>query len=144
MLGTRLMQAALWVSIFSQIAIGQQVDFSDHRVARVTVSNADEMQLLQGMTDDGSSMISETVADPRTPPPFEAMLSESDIEFVRTLLGQITDREAAILSLRYGLKDGKRLTLKEVGVEVGLTRERVRQIELEAKEKLVEYVKNYV
>ncbi|MCH7871531.1 MAG: hypothetical protein IID33_07505 [Planctomycetes bacterium] len=52
MLGRLLIRAALWVSISAQIALGQQADFSDHRVARVTVSNAADIQLLRGMTDD--------------------------------------------------------------------------------------------
>ena len=45
--------------------------------------------------------------------------------------------------MRYGLSDGKRMTLKQIGEAVGLTRERVRQIEKEAKLKLEEYVKEY-
>jgi RNA polymerase primary sigma factor len=98
---------------------------------------------MQGASEDGASMISETVPDTRTPAPFDAAFSESDVQFVTKLLAQITDREASILRLRYGLPNGKRMTLKEVGKNVGLTRERVRQIEQEAKQKLVEYVKEY-
>ena len=52
MLGKRLIHTALLISISSQVGLGRQADFSDHRVARVTVSNAAEIELLQGMTDD--------------------------------------------------------------------------------------------
>lgn len=91
----------------------------------------------------GDSTLSESLEDTRTPAPFEMVFNESDAELVGRMLGRITEREALVLKLRYGLKDrkGKRMTLKEIGVEVGLTRERVRQIEREAKSKLEEYMK---
>lgn len=97
-------------------------------------------------TPDGESTLSESLEDTRTPQPFEQIFSESDAELVSRMLGRITDREALILKLRYGLKDrkGKRMTLKEIGGEVGLTRERVRQIEREAKQKLEEYVRSHL
>jgi len=89
--------------------------------------------------------LTEALPDPRTPPPYEAVFSESDADFVAQMLSRITDREALVLKLRYGLSgsDGKRMTLKEIGDAVGLTRERVRQIEKEATRKLLEYVKEY-
>jgi RNA polymerase sigma factor (sigma-70 family) len=52
------------------------------------------------------------------------------------MLKAITGREAEILRLRYGLQDGKPMTLKEIGEKLDLTRERVRQIEKEALRKL--------
>ena len=54
------------------------------------------------------------------------------------LLGQIDEREATILRLRFGLDDQEPMTLKEIGAKIGLTRERVRQLEREALKKLRE------
>ncbi len=91
----------------------------------------------------GDVLLSDALEDTRTPAPFDAVFNQSDAEFVRRLLDRINEREALVLKLRYGLQEGrgKRMTLKEIGREVGLTRERVRQIEREAKQKLEQYMK---
>lgn len=92
-------------------------------------------------TDDGSSL-TESLPDTRTPAPQDAIFSESDAGFVGDLLIRITEREAEVLKMRYGLgPTGKAMTLKEIGDAVGLTRERVRQIEKEAKKKLEDWAK---
>ncbi len=95
--------------------------------------------------EDGSSVI-DSIPDSAGPSPHESVLSESDSDFVSDLLNRITDREATVLKLRYGLNNrtGKQMTLKEIGEAVGLTRERVRQIEKEAKRKLEDFVKEYI
>lgn len=90
--------------------------------------------------DDGSS-VTESLPDKRTPPPHDQIFTKSDADFVARMLSRITEREAKVLQMRYGLTNGKRMTLKQIGEAVGLTRERVRQIEKEAKQKLEEYVK---
>jgi RNA polymerase primary sigma factor len=97
-----------------------------------------------GSAEDGSSVI-DSIPDSGTPSPHDSVLSQSDADFVGDLLARITDREAQVLKMRYGLSDktGKAMTLKEIGEAVGLTRERVRQIEREAKRKLEEFVKEY-
>jgi RNA polymerase primary sigma factor len=97
------------------------------------------------LADDGTS-VTATLPDTRTPQPHDAVFTESDADFVSRMMSRITEREAIVLKLRYGLNepDGRRMTLKEIGEAVGLTRERVRQIEKEAKAKLEAYVKEYV
>jgi RNA polymerase primary sigma factor len=59
-----------------------------------------------------------------------------DLAQVVGLLGELPEREAGVLRLRFGLGTGEPLTLKEIGARLGLTRERVRQIEAEALERL--------
>lgn len=86
--------------------------------------------------DGEGPMLSEMVADVRTPSPQDQVLLADDLETIGKLLEAIDDREAKILRLRYGLNGDEPLTLKEIGVHVGLTRERVRQIEIEALKKL--------
>jgi len=65
-----------------------------------------------------------------------ATLTSVDTERLQNLLKAINQREAEILRLRYGLQDNKPMTLKEIGERLGITRERVRQIEKEAIRKL--------
>ena len=80
----------------------------------------------------------DTVEDERTLSP-EALLTKTDLlERMQMLLQQIDEREATVLRLRYGIgdPDGATMTLKDIGKIVGVTRERVRQIEQEALRKL--------
>jgi len=85
---------------------------------------------------DDSVSFNELLEDERTPRPDEAFFNADEIQTIKRLLDQIDNREAAVLRLRYGLDQEEPLTLKEIGKRVGLTRERVRQIEKEALAKL--------
>jgi len=85
---------------------------------------------------DGEMTINELVADTHNPGPAEMIRDRDELRQLGELLGQIDEREAKILKLRYGLDGRDPMTLKEIGAEIGLTRERVRQIEHEALAKL--------
>ena len=84
--------------------------------------------------------LSEMLMDTRSPSPEEAMFSDAESSMLHRLLDQIDEREARILRLRYGLGDSDPMTLKDIGEKVGLTRERVRQIEHEALRRLNQLV----
>ncbi|MEM9019798.1 MAG: RNA polymerase sigma factor RpoD/SigA [Planctomycetota bacterium] len=88
-----------------------------------------------GGAEDGMSL-GEMIRDERVGAPEERVLLDDDLQTIGVLLDAIDDREAAILRLRYGLDGNEPLTLKEIGEVVGLTRERVRQIEIESLRKL--------
>ncbi|MDX2146757.1 MAG: RNA polymerase sigma factor RpoD/SigA [Planctomycetota bacterium] len=85
-----------------------------------------------------SSGLSELLTDTRTNAPDESPLRDDELATLRRLMETIDDREATILRLRFGLDGCQPLTLKEISDEVGLSRERVRQIVDEALTKLNE------
>ena len=87
------------------------------------------------MSEDSISL-SELLEDDKTPRPEEAVFNDDELQSIMRLLDEIDSREAEILRLRYGLDGDGPMTLKDIGKQVGLTRERVRQIEKEALEKL--------
>ena len=89
--------------------------------------------------EDGVSL-HEVLHDVKTQTPDDIALGRDEVKTIYALLARIDRREAEILKLRFGLEDGQPLTLKEIGVKVGLTRERVRQIENEALRKLNSYL----
>jgi len=92
----------------------------------------------QSGSDADGNALSELLPDERTPSPDAQVFSATEVEAIQALLGQIDEREATILKMRYGLDDHEPMTLKDIGAAIGLTRERVRQIEAEARRKLSE------
>jgi len=83
-----------------------------------------------------SDRISETVADVNAAAPFDRITRESDTELMREVLATLTERERAILGMRFGLDDGEPKTLEQVGEHFKVTRERIRQIQEQALKEL--------
>lgn len=82
----------------------------------------------------------ETLGNRRSPLPEDGIVAEEEKAKAVQLLAKMHPREANILKLHYGLGGNKPLTLKEIGKKLGLTRERIRQIQHEALTKLYEYM----
>jgi RNA polymerase primary sigma factor len=87
-------------------------------------------------SEDESNSVAEIVADANATAPFEKVLLENDTEMLKEVFETLSVREKTVLALRYGLGDQTPKTLEEIGGEFGVTRERVRQIQNEALQKL--------
>jgi RNA polymerase primary sigma factor len=119
--------------------IGGAVGISGPRVREILLACRGTISLETPLGDEGDGhLLGDLVHDGQVEEPADfaaRRLLRSDIV---QLLAQLTGRERRILELRYGLGNREPLTLQEIGQEVGLTRERVRQIEGEALDKLRE------
>lgn len=82
--------------------------------------------------------LGEMVMDERLPSPDEVLVENDNLEHVMQMLQTMDQREATVLRMRFGLAGHDPRTLKEIGESLGLTRERVRQIETEALRKMAE------
>ena len=86
--------------------------------------------------DEENSTLGDYIEDADAPEPMEAVILESLRESVRKSLDDLTDKERAVLEMRFGLVDGVYHSLEEISEKFGLTRERIRQIESSALRKL--------
>ena len=86
--------------------------------------------------DEGDSTFGDFVEDSNSPAPSEEVATHLLHVQLQQALDRLPDREAQILRLRYGLADGRVYTLEEVGQTIGVTRERVRQLEAQALNRL--------
>lgn len=93
------------------------------------------MSLEKPVVQHGESQLEEFL-ESGDPLPVDIVEEETLADDVQALLGALPPREARIIELRYGLRDGREYTLKEVGERFGVTRERIRQIENDALHRL--------
>ena len=97
---------------------------------------ADTLSLDTPVGDEEDTTIGSFVEDDNTPGPADATSNTLLAEALGEILGTLTDREADVLRMRFGMYDGRTHTLEEVGQIFGVTRERIRQIENKAIRKL--------
>jgi RNA polymerase primary sigma factor len=100
------------------------------RVGRETVS------LDTPVGDDGDTALADLVVPGDDTPPTAALESQQMLAELSRAIERLPEREATIVRLRYGLTDGKARTMSEIGEVLGLSRERVRQLEREAMRQL--------
>lgn len=86
--------------------------------------------------DEEDSVLGDFIADTQQESPYEVTSQQMLRENIGEVLEALSDREAKVLSMRFGLNGGKAMTLEEVGQKFGVTRERIRQIEAKALRKL--------
>jgi RNA polymerase primary sigma factor len=116
--------------------LAQHLGLDARRIRRYRDASKTPVSLDAPLHDDEPNRISEVVPDPNAAAPFERLLKENDAEFVREALATLSERETAILVMRFGLDDGAPKTLEEVGSRFHVSRERIRQIQDEALEKM--------
>src|SRR3990172_232096 len=106
------------------------------RVREILKIAQDTTSLETPVGDEEDSMLGDFIADTSQPSPIEAASRELLKENIEEVLSSLTDREAKVLRMRFGLDGKNPMTLEEVGREFGVTRERIRQIEAKALRKL--------
>ena len=87
--------------------------------------------------EDDGMVLDDVLTDERTKAPEDQMTEADDLERILDCLDALEDREAAVIRMRFGLEPFQPMTLREVGENLGLTRERVRQLETQALQKLM-------
>lgn len=131
----RLMQELGREPDASEIA-KQMEDMTADRVREILKIAQDTTSLETPVGDEDDSILGDFIADTSQLSPIEATSRELLKENIEEVLASLSDREAKVLKMRFGLMNEKPMTLEEVGKEFGVTRERIRQIEAKALRKL--------
>lgn len=116
--------------------LAEEMDISPERVAELTRVAAEPISLDIPVGEEQMSSLAEFIEDEVTPPPTAEASHSLLEEQLEEALASLTPREAEVIRLRFGLEGDRSYTLEEVGQKIGLTRERVRQIQGEALRRL--------
>jgi len=116
--------------------IAAELDLPVEKIIEANRTAADTLSLDTPVGDEEDTSIGSFVEDERTPGPADATSNALLAEALKEILDTLTEREADVLRMRFGMYDGRTHTLEEVGQIFGVTRERIRQIENKAIRKL--------
>ena len=109
--------------------IAKELGLPVEKIIEANRTAADTLSLDTPVGDEEDTSIGSFVEDERTPGPADATSNALLAEALKEILGTLTEREADVLRMRFGMYDGRTHTLEEVGQIFGVTRERIRQIE---------------
>ena len=109
--------------------LGAVLEMTAERVEEILGYGRETLSLETPVGDDGTATFGEFIEDADAPVASDVVDFGLLQDRLRSVLGTLPDRSAAVMRMRFGLEDGRARTLDEVGKELGLTRERIRQIE---------------
>ena len=112
--------------------LAERVELSLDRVSEILQMSQEPVSLETPIGEDAENELGDLIQDSNAPAPADVAAQSSMREQVDRVLGHLQDRERRVLELRFGLFDGRPRTLEEIGGELNLTRERIRQIERKA------------
>jgi RNA polymerase primary sigma factor len=117
--------------------IGERMDMDPDKVREILkiAQNTTSLETPVGDSED-DSVLGDFIPDDKQETPYEVASKDMLEENVEEVLQALSDREARVLRMRFGLKGNEMMTLEEVGRQFGVTRERIRQIEAKALRKL--------
>lgn len=116
--------------------IAKEMNMNEDRVREIMKIAQEPVSLETPIGEEEDSILGDFIPDSDAPAPSEMAAFTLLKEQLLDVLDTLTDREAKVLRLRFGLDDGRSRTLEEVGKEFNVTRERIRQIEAKALRKL--------
>jgi len=115
--------------------VADDLGLDARRIRRYREASRAPVSLDSPVSTDNSTAISEIVADANAAAPFDGLVTDTDNELVKEVLATLDARESRILAMRFGLDNGRPKTLEQVGARLGVTRERIRQIQEQALQK---------
>jgi RNA polymerase primary sigma factor len=116
--------------------LGKRLDLAPERITEILKLSQDPVSLEMPIGEEEDSTLGDFIEDEKLPAPADAAGRQLLREQVEQVLETLTEREREVLYMRYGLQDGRNRTLEDVGKQIGVTRERIRQIEAKALRKL--------
>ena len=116
--------------------IAKEMSMPVDRVREILKISQEPVSLETPIGEEEDSHLGDFIKDDNVPVPADAAAFTLLKEQLEEVLGTLTEREQKVLTLRFGLEDGRARTLEEVGKEFNVTRERIRQIEAKALRKL--------
>ena len=116
--------------------IAEEMKMPVERVREILKISQEPVSLETPIGEEEDSHLGDFIKDDNVPVPADAATFTLLKEQLEEVLGTLTEREQKVLTLRFGLEDGRARTLEEVGKEFNVTRERIRQIEAKALRKL--------
>jgi RNA polymerase primary sigma factor len=119
-----------------ELELAEAMDMTPEQLRETLTISKAPISLELPQDDDENRTLADVIPDLDTASPEESTMESMKQEQVREVLDALPMREAQVLMLRYGFQDGQSHTLQEVGNKMGITRERVRQIESQAMNRL--------